>query len=95
MKEALHNYHTMVELETWFSRYFEIQLLEFYDEMEKAFKGDMRKRVARTCFKSISRVARTSIIMNYARSALKVIISWVTRAVARTSLLRMLCGCHA
>ena len=35
MKEALHNYHTMVELETWFSFYFEIQLLEFYDEMEK------------------------------------------------------------
>ena len=33
----------MVELETWFSRYFEIQLLEFYDEMEKddsiLFKG--------------------------------------------------------
>ena len=35
MKGALHNYHTMVELENWFSFYFEIQLLEFYDEMEK------------------------------------------------------------
>jgi SAM-dependent methyltransferase len=35
MKGALHNYHTLVELESWFSPYFEIQLLEFYDEMEK------------------------------------------------------------
>ena len=35
MKGALHNYHTLVELESWFSPHFEIQLLEFYDEMEK------------------------------------------------------------
>jgi hypothetical protein len=35
MKGALHNYHTLVEFGSWFSPYFEIQLLEFYDEMEK------------------------------------------------------------
>jgi ubiquinone/menaquinone biosynthesis C-methylase UbiE len=35
MKGAFHNYHTIEELEDWFSPYFKIQFLKFYDEMEK------------------------------------------------------------